>query len=248
MKRNEIFTIIILAIIILLIFICGPKNCNNNDHAITVQWNWEVYAAPDTIILSLRVEETKSTTKEAQQTVDKKIAQIKSILDTYNIPKSDVKTTNVSSYESFDWRDSWRVSLWYTSSHSLEVKIKNSTSENEWTAWKIISEISEIGWVLINHVSYDIYDKSIYYSEARKLAMEKAYQKASELANLWDVRLWKPISIQETRNYDYAVSAMAKNTFAMDMVEEEAINDEAGELSLGEMKISLDVDVSYQIK
>ena len=113
---------------------------------------------------------------------------------------------------------------------------------------KIISEISEIGWVLINHVSYDIYDKSIYYSEARKLAMEKAYQKASELANLWDVRLWKPISIQETRNYDYAVSAMAKNTFAMDMVEEEAINDEAGELSLGEMKISLDVDVSYKIK
>ena len=68
------------------------------------------------------------------------------------------------------------------------------------------------------------------------------------MANLWDVRLWKPISIQETRNYDYAVSAMAKNTFAMDMVEEEAINDEAGELSLGEMKISLDVDVSYQIK
>jgi hypothetical protein len=41
---------------------------------------------------------------------------------------------------------------------------------------------------------------------------------------------------------------MAKNTFEMDMVEEEAINDEAGELSLGEMKISLDVDVSYQIK
>jgi hypothetical protein len=40
---------------------------------------------------------------------------------------------------------------------------------------------------------------------------------------------------------------MAKNTFEMDMVEE-AINDEAGELSLGEMKISLDVDVSYQIK
>ncbi|MBQ7617049.1 SIMPL domain-containing protein [bacterium] len=58
------------------------------------------------MILSLRVEETKPTTKEAQQTVDKKIAQIKSILDTYNIPKSDVKTTNVSSYESFDWRDS----------------------------------------------------------------------------------------------------------------------------------------------
>jgi uncharacterized protein YggE len=37
---------------------------------------------------------------------------------------------------------------------------------------------------LVNNVSYDIYDKAEYYSEARKLAMEKAYQKASELAEL----------------------------------------------------------------
>jgi uncharacterized protein YggE len=37
---------------------------------------------------------------------------------------------------------------------------------------------------LINNISYDIYDKTVYYSEARKLAMQKAQQKAEELAEL----------------------------------------------------------------
>jgi uncharacterized protein YggE len=37
---------------------------------------------------------------------------------------------------------------------------------------------------LVNNISYDIYDKTTYYSEARKLAMAKAYQKAQELAEL----------------------------------------------------------------
>ena len=71
--------------------------------------------------------------------------------------------------------------------------------------------------------------------------------KAEELAELWEVRLWKPISIQEERNYDYVGSTMAmKNSFAMDM--EEWIDDDAWDISLWEMKISLDVSVSYKIK
>ena len=245
MKRNEIWSVAVIVLILIALFFV-PKGCPSNDHAIVVQGDGEVYATPDTVILSLRVEETKPTTKEAQKTVDEKIVQVKDILKAYNIPTSDIKTTNVNTYESFDWRDSGRVSLGYTSSHSLEIKIKNSTSENEGTAWKILSEISEIWGVLVNNVSYDIYDKAEYYSEARKLAMEKAYQKASELAELWGVRLWKPISIQENMSYDYAVWAVAmKNTsFSVmeDVVEEEA------DLSLGEMKISLDINVSYKIK
>jgi uncharacterized protein YggE len=82
------------------------------------------------------------------------------------------------------------------------------------------------------------------------LAMEKAYQKAWELAKLWNVRLGKPINIQEDRSYDsavYWVMGMAKNSFAV----EETIDDEMdmwGDISLWEMKIILDVSVAYAIK
>jgi uncharacterized protein YggE len=83
------------------------------------------------MILSMRVEETKPTTEEAQKTVDEKITKVKEILKKYNINTADIKTTNVNTYESFDWKETGRVPLGYTSSHSLEVKIKNVTSENE---------------------------------------------------------------------------------------------------------------------
>jgi uncharacterized protein YggE len=63
------------------------------------------------MILSLRVEETKPTTEEAQETVDTKVSKVKEILKKYDINTSDIKTTNVNTYESFDWRDSGRVSL-----------------------------------------------------------------------------------------------------------------------------------------
>jgi uncharacterized protein YggE len=53
--------------------------------------------------------------------------------------------------------------------------------------------------------------------------MEKAYQKASDLAEYGNVKLDEPISIIENRSYDYAVStanyAMAKMAYD-DAVEE----------------------------
>lgn len=216
------------------------------EHTITVDWNWEVRVTPDTLILNIRVEETEKTTALAQKQVDEKIGQIKTILENYKIKNSDIQTTYVNVYEAYDWTDNGRKSLWYTATHELQIKIKWVDTENEWVAWKILSEVSEIWWVLINNISYDVDDKTEYYSQARKLALEKAEQKANDLANYAGVKLGKPVSIVENRNYDYAVVSTMKNMYF-----DEAANSESAmwsDISLGEMKISLDVNVVYEIK
>ena len=244
----------IIAILIICLTVFGScyflsKNFNKAEHSVSVQWNWEVYATPDTLILSFRVEETAPTTAEAQKNANEKIDQVKAIIKQYDVESSDIKTTNVNVYEQYDWTDSGRVSLWYTASHSLEVKIRKVNIENEWLASKIIAQVSEIGGVLLNNINYDIYDKAPFYKEARKLAMEKAYQKASDLAEYGNVKLWDPISIIENRSYDYAVStanyAMAK--IAYDVVEE-ADDMWWWAIELWEMKLTLDVSVVYAIK
>ena len=226
------------------------KNTDKTEHSISVQWNGEVYVTPDTLILSFRVEETAPTTKEAQKNANEKIDKVKEIIKKYDVENADIQTSNMNVYEQFDWRDSGRVSLWYTASHSLEIKIKKANIENEWIASKIISEISEIGGVLLNNISYDIYDKAPFYKEARKLAMEKARQKAEDLAEYGNVKLWDPISIIEDRSYDYAVStanyAMTKMAYAdEDVVEMEEV---WWAIELWEMKLTLDVSVVYAIK
>ena len=226
----------------------ASKNFNKSEHTISVVGNGEVYVIPDTLILSLRVEETAPTTAKAQKNANEKIQKIKDIIAQYNIESSNIKSTNVNVYEQYDWRDSGRVSLGYTANHTLEVKIKNANVENEWIASKIISEISEIGGVLINNISYDIFDKAPFYSEARKLAMEKAYQKASNLAEFGWVKLWEPISIIENRSYDYAFanSKLMKMDAYYDTVSEAEVD--GWEIELWEMKLILDVSVVYEIK
>ena len=246
---KKIIPTLIICLTILWCFLAG-KNMDKTEHSISVQWDGEVYVAPDTLILSFRVEETAPTTKEAQKNANEKIDRVKEIIRQYNVDSADIKTTNVNVYEQYDWRDSGRVSLWYTASHSLEVKIKKANVENEWIGSQIVAQISEIGGVLVNNISYDIEDKAPFYKEARKLAMEKAHQKASDLAEYGNVKLWDPISIIENRSYDYAVStsnvAMAKMAYAdEDVVEMEEV---WWAIELWEMKLTLDVSVVYEIK
>ena len=245
---KKLIPTLIICLTILGCFLAS-RNTDKTEHSISVQWDGEVYVTPDTLILSFRVEETAPTTKEAQKNANEKIDKVKEIIKKYDVEDADIQTSNMNVYEQFDWRDTGRVSLWYTASHSLEVKIRKANIENEWIASKIISEISEIGGVLLNNISYDIYDKAPFYKEARKLAMEKAHQKASDLAEFGDVKLWDPISIIENRSYDYAVStanyAMAK--MAYDDVDEEA-EMWWWAIELWEMKLTLDVSVVYAIK
>ena len=244
---KKIIPTLIICLTILGCFLAS-LNTNKTEHSISVEWNWEVYVTPDTMILSFRVEETAPTTAEAQKNANEKIDQVKDIIKQFNVDSTDIKTTNVNVYEQYDWRDSGRVSLWYTASHSLEIKIKKANVENEWIGSKIIAQISEIGGVLVNNISYDIEDKAPFYKEARKLAMEKAHQKASDLAEYANVKLWDPISIIENRSYDYSTSTANYAMTKMADVDEEMAMDAWWAIELWEMKLILDVSVVYKIK
>ena len=253
MKKENLIALIAVCLTILVSsFILTRINFSVNtgvapDHTISVAGNGEVRVTPDTLIVYLNVEDTAKTTAEAQKNVDEKVAQIKKIVKSFKIKDSDVKTTNVNVYEAYDWTDNGRKSLGFTANHGLEIKIKSANVENEWVWGKIISQVSEIEWVFVNNVNYDIDDKTEYYSQARKLALEKADQKAKELAEFAWVKLWKPISISEERSYDYAISTSRsmKNTYFAEEAMDEA---EWSAISLWEMKITLDVDVVYEIK
>lgn len=247
---QKIIPTLIVCLTIMWCFFAGI-NTDKTEHSISVQGDGEVYVTPDTLILSFRVEETAPTTAEAQKNANEKIDQVKEIIKQYDVDATDIKTTNVNVYEQYDWRESGRTSLWYTASHSLEVKIRKANIENEGIASRIIAQVSEIGGVLLNNISYDIYDKTPFYQEARKLAMEKAHQKAADLAEYGDVKLGKPLSIAESRGYDYAVryanTSMAKLTYA----DEELAMDEAEvwwAIELWEMKLTLNVSVVYEIQ
>lgn len=258
MNKEKIIQLVIICVTILIasFFLTKTdfyiKDASNNQlpnnlvtNTISVAWDGKVFATPDMLTLNITVEETKETTEQAQTEVNKKTNQIKEIIKEYDIKDSDVQTKNINVYPEYDYREEWRKLLWYRARHSLEITIKNANLENDWVWWKMIDAVSKIWWVVVNNIGYDIEDKTPYYTEARKLAMEKAKQKAEELANVAWVKLVKPISISENQNTRYP-TPMYKNTYAADMwmwgVEESA------DISLWELEINLDINVVYGIE
>ncbi len=63
---------------------------------------------------------------------------------------------------------------------------------------KLINAVAQMdGKVAIQGMHYDIWDKTEYYTQARKLAMKKAEQKSDELADLAGLSKDKPLAISE---------------------------------------------------
>ncbi len=226
-------------------YIQGWNTNNSIENTISVQWDGKVFVTPDILTLSINVEETKPTTAEAQTEVNKKVNQIKKIIKEYKIKDSDVQTKNINIYPEYDYKDTWRKLLWYRASHNMDIKIKWANLENEWIGGKLIDAISNIWWVIINNIAYDIEDKTPYYSQARELAMEKANQKAKELAKVAGVKLLKPISISESIDTYYPMP-MYRNTYAMDMGM--WMKEESADISLWELEINLNINVLYGIQ
>jgi len=222
-----------------------PNNMTSN--TISIQGDWEVFATPDMLILNLTAEERRSTTAEAQAEVNKKTNQIKDIIKKYKIKDSDIQTKNISVYPEYDYSSKERTLKWYRARHSLTVTIKNADFENDWIGWNIIDDVSQIWGIQVNNINYDIEDKTPYYTQARKLAMKKAKQKAWELAEVAWMKLTKPISISENLNTYYPPMPMYKNTYSMDMVKEDSMW-WWSDISLWELTIKINVNVVYWIE
>ena len=214
-------------------------------NTISVDGEWKIYAQPDVLNISVEVAETKENTQLAQTAVNEKIAKIHEFLKSQNINTDDIQTTNVTVYPEYDYTQNWSKLKWYRAAHNLLVKIKkiNSDNKDKWSI--IIDQIASIGWVTISNISYDIEDKTEVYSQARKLAMEKANQKAQEIAKVAWVKLNKPVSISESIYNNYP-TPIYRNSYVM----EEKAMDSAGwtSISLWQLEITLTVNVVYGIE
>ena len=79
----------------------------------------------------------------------------------------------------------------------------------------ILDKVASVNDVQIQGVSYDLGDKEKVYTEARKLALEKARQKADEIAKVTGVSIKKVQSVSETGTPNS--TPMYQNYKAMDM-------------------------------
>ena len=244
MKSEEIIkTAIICVTIIIGIMMINNKFSTSLNYSSTekhqlqtlnVQWKWEVSITPDLANLKIGFSATRPTSKEAQDSVNLKVAEAQALLKNFSIKTEDIKTENMSINTDYDYESGkWRKINWYTANYSMHIIFRNLDNKSVKELEKLINQLTNIETVNIESIDYDVQDKAKIFTQARELAMKKAKQKViiSEENGLEPFFFWN--------NYSQSNTASSW---------EEWQSTENSNISLWQLKISVYVNVSYQIK
>lgn len=211
---------------------------NGNQNNLSVNGEWKVFAKPDTFILTVVAQEKSKTTKEGFTQVAKKIGEVQKLLKDNGIGDKDIQSVNISINPNYNYDNGKSNIDGFIATHGLQIKIKNMDSIDT-----ILAGVSAIANVQIQNTTYDIDDKTSLYQEARNLAIAKAKQKADDIARASGINLWKVVSIGESQGYNPPMywNQYAKNEMMWDSVW-------GGTVSVGQLEISTNVSISYEIR
>lgn len=206
---------------------------------IQVTGDGQAKATPDTVVLSLGAEVTKAQTQEqALAEMNQSINQIQTILKGAGIEEKNIQTSNLYAGEDFTYDNGRQMSNGYRASETLTIRIEKKEKS---VTDGILDSIGKVKNIRINNVSYDTVDTTAAYTEARKMALAKARQKADEIAAATGLKIKKVQSVSEgstDRNYPVMMN-----------MEKAAMDSSAGSassISLGQLEYSVSLNVVYE--
>ena len=257
MTDNKNLPIIIICVtIILSLFIfsrtgisiksVGGAVDNNGkiSNTISVTGDGKVSVKPDMVTINISFSELAATSQEALNKVNQKLADALQILKSNDIPEADITTTGLSINTEYDYSNNTRHVTGQRASESLTIKVKK-IDEKAAKAAKIIDQLSAIDNVQMNGITFDVDDKTKFFTQARELAFKKAQQKAEELARLAGVSLAKPVSITDSA-YEVTPPLMYNNTkMALGVLSAPTASDT--QISTGQLDISSNLSILWGI-
>jgi uncharacterized protein len=162
------------------------------EKTITVQGEGKSFLVPNIYSFSITANETGATTKIVNESLAKQLDQAQKILDTYKIDKKDIQSSNIDIQPNREYDGNKSIEKWYRGTHTLTIKIRKIED-----AGKVIDNLTAINGLLVNGGNYTNDNESYTLEKARKNAFENAKSKAESLAELSNMKLGKPISINE---------------------------------------------------
>jgi uncharacterized protein len=218
-------------------------NMANQQTGIWVNGEGKVSVAPDIATLTLGVYSQKLKVFDAQSEAAIAMAKVMDALTSNGIEKKDIQTQNFSIQQVTKWDDKnqEQVVIGYSVTNMVVTKIRNLEKVGV-----IIDASVTAGEDLIrvNGIDFSKEDTSADYVKARELAMNKAKAKADQIATLSGITLGKPVYVTES-TYIPPVAYMT-NSFKADMAGGASVPTTS--ISPGQLEITVDVQVNYEIK
>ena len=212
-------------------------------NTITVSDKGEVYAKPDLAITTFSVAIEKKTVAEAMKENAKKMNAVIDSVKEQGVEDKDLKTVNFNIYPRYEWYDTIqfypqgkRVLVGYEVQQSLEVKIRDMEKIGD-----IIQGATDAGANQVGDLQFTIDNQDEFKKQARGQAIEKAKNKAEELASQLGVKLVRITNFSESGVIPYYYGF--EKAVGMGGGEEAP----APEIETGENKIEVNVTITYEI-
>ena len=205
-------------------------------NTISVTATGDVYAKPDLAQISFSAVNNNKTAVEAMSENANKMNAVIDSIKKQGIEDKDLKTTNFSINPRYEWRKNGeRVFIDYEVSQSLDVKIRDLTKIGS-----IIEGAAENGANQVGSLYFTVDNQDELNAEARQKAVDEAKTKAKKLASELDVKLGKIVNFSES----------GFNPMPMYAFKEMGIGGggAAPQIQTGENKISVTVNITYEIR
>lgn len=239
------FLLMTAALLILSILTgCHSVSLMERSRTISVQGTGKVTVAPDIASFSVTVSELGDTTREAQVKTDEKVGLILGMARSAGVPDKDLQTTSLEFYPEYRWREDEQILVGQRVRQTVHVTIRGIGNEST-VLTSLIDAIGTVSGISIGSIGFSKEDTVAEYAESRKLAMEKAIQKASEYAAAAGMNLGKPISVSDYSNADY--QGASRNTMmkaAPAYMMESAVT---ADIPTGELEIISNVSVVFEL-
>ena len=202
----------------------------------------KVKITPDTLIISAWVElRNQKTQATAYTEMNTSINTVKEILKNAGIEDKNIQTANLSVSPDYSYADGRQTQEWYQANTTLTIRVEKKDAK---VSNDILDAIAKVTNIRMNGVQYDLADKEVVYAEARKLAIEKARQKADAMAKVAWVSV---ISIQSiSESIGGGVIPMYQNVRSLDMATESKST--SSDISIGQLEYTATVNISYEIR
>ena len=237
-------SVVVFFVLLFVFFKFGPKlpisvTTQEKGTPMVVSGTGKATAIPDIATVSLGIEESGYSVKEAQTQVNTKSKSLTDTLKKIGIDEKDIKTTSYNVYPEYDYESTpqkikgYRVSIDYT------VKVRDFDKIND-----VLVKATEVGVNSIGGINFEVNEetKKEKLQEAREEAVKEAKEKAQGLAKAAGISLSKIINISESQGfepprpmYDLKTAASPQETAKPD-------------IQPGETEISVSVSLTYEIR
>lgn len=237
MKKKMLFVSLFVLLAVILSS-CSAVGVNEKSlRSLSVSGRGEVYLIPDIAYINIGTRSEALEVATALADNNKQAKSISSVLSEMGIDPLDIQTTafNVYPYQNYGM-DGQPMEMKYVVENTVNIKVRDLNRLGE-----ILDAVVRSGANQINGISFDIEDRKQAESEARRLAIQDATEKAQELADLAGIGLGElqnisvysnggPQPVYDAKGGDYYSAAST------------------APISSGQMIISADANLVYSLK